>query len=599
MTRLASSPDDERLTPPPASAGERDARAWLAAATAAPASGAAGMRDATAATGWLLADTVAAIGYAAGLAGAIAAAASSPDAALSAAAPWLLLAVVAALARGACAALAAAAGARASARVRSAVRRQLVRAALSATSSAGPGSGEWMHLAADEVDALDGHVARHGPLQRAAMVAPVLVALAAAFASWPAALLLLATLVPFVVLMAWVGRASAGESARQFDAMARLSGLFADRLRALPVVLAFGAEARETQRLADAARDVATRTMRVLRLAFLSSATLEFFAALSVALVAVYAGFQLLGLLPFPVPDRLDLFRAFFVLALAPEFYLPLRRLAAAYHDRQAAETAASHLAPATVVAAGAPPESGAPRALPRAPRLVLEPLALRPGRDDDRLVRTPGFTVEPGECVALLGPSGSGKTSLLQALLGLVPVVEGGWRVELVAKAPAHAQDLHANGDDVARWSAWVGQSPLVMPGTIAHNLRLAAPDADDAALADAAGQSGLAALLAGRREGLQSRLDARGGGLSGGERRRLAVARALLKRDARIWLMDEPTAHLDATAEDALIDTLRTVTRGRTVLVATHSARVAAMADRVVRVVHVAHLGPMEDAR
>jgi ATP-binding cassette subfamily C protein CydD len=151
---------------------------------------------------------------------------------------------------------------------------------------------------------------------------------------------MLVTLVPFILAMALAGGAAARKAQAQHRALTRLSGLFVDRLRSLPMILTYGAEERITRHLGSAAQDAARRTMGVLGIAFASSAILDFFAALSVALVAVYCGFSLLHLLPFPAPEALTLPRAFYALALAPEFYLAMRRLAAAYHDKQQGEAA-------------------------------------------------------------------------------------------------------------------------------------------------------------------------------------------------------------------------------------------------------------------
>ena len=578
------------------SAADTDSGLAAREALAARVRGVAGIAAATAA---LLLDALAAIAFAAGLAGAVSALASG-----AATMPWLALLLGAAVARGACAWAFGRAGAAAAAAVKARARRAVVAAALHgavdttavpaaarAGTPADMTTGAFLGLAVDEVEALDAYAARFVPTRRAAVLAPLFVLVAAALASPVAAVILVATLLPFAFLIALVGSASAGESRRQFAALARLSGLFADRLRALPVVLACAAERRETARLAAAADAVATRTLVVLRLAFLSSAVLEFFAALCVALIAVYAGFHLLGLLPVPVPERLDLFRAFFVLALAPEFYLPLRRLAAAYHDRQAAQTATERLLvcgsaaddTAPAVAAGA--ATGAARSpAPAAPRLRVEALTIRWPGADTPLVAGLSFEVAPGRIVVLVGPSGSGKTSVLRALLGLAPVTAGGWRLDGADGVPLADANERFGGRKLAALAAWVGQTPLVVPGTLRDNLRLVAPDADDADIAAALHAAGLDALIAGREGGLDARLDARGGGLSGGERRRLAVARALLKQ-APLWLLDEPTAHLDAAAEDALVATLREAMRGRTVLMATHSERLAAIADVVVR--------------
>ncbi len=554
-----------------------------------------GVAGVTAATTALLFDALAAIAFAAGLAGSVAALASG-----AATAPWLVLLLGAAVARGACAWAFGRAGAAAAATVKARARCAVVTAALhgAAATTTSPSndsvdatSGAFLGLAVDDVEALDAHASRFVPTRRAAVLAPLLVLFAAAFASPIAAVILIATLLPFALLIALAGSTSAGESRRQFAALARLSGLFADRLRALPIVLACAAERRETARLAAAADAVATRTLAVLRLAFLSSAVLEFFAALCVALIAVYAGFQLLGLLPVHVPERLDLFRTFFVLALAPEFYLPMRRLAAAYHDRQAAQTATERLLAGggvgddTLPAVATGETAGASRSpAAAAPRLRVEGLTIRWPGADAPVVGGLSFDVAPGRVVALVGPSGSGKTSVLRALLALAPVTAGGWRLDDGDGVPLADATDGFGGRRLAALAAWVGQAPLVVPGTLRHNLRLVAPDADDAAVAAALRAAGLDALVAGRAGGLDARLDARGGGLSGGERRRLAVARALLKQ-APLWLLDEPTAHLDAASEDALVATLREALRGRTVLVATHSERLAAIADVVVR--------------
>ena len=225
------------------------------------------------------------------------------------------------------------------------------------------------HLTAavEGVDALDGYFARFLPMRIGAAISPLMIIGLAAVASPVSAGILLFTLLPFILGMALAGTAAAGESRRQFQALERLSGLFVDRIRALPAILAFDAAPRATAEVASASDELGRRTARVMRIAFVSSGVLEFFSALSVALIAVYCGFNLLRLLPFPVPETLDLPRAFFVLALAPEVYQPLRRLAAAYHDRQAAEAAAPALAvaePRTLRLAG----RGACRAVPTGP---------------------------------------------------------------------------------------------------------------------------------------------------------------------------------------------------------------------------------------
>ena len=511
----------------------------------------------------LVLDALAAIGFAAGLAGAVAAVARHASAL-----PWLAIVLLAGAARAMLLLLSACSGAVVARDAKRSVRARI----LSGVLRRPPGTsttGQALTSIVDEVEAIDGYVARFLPARFAAGVAPVLILIATAVASPIAAAILAETLIPFVVAMILAGGAAATESRRQFAAMSRLSAIFVDRVRALPLIIAFQAEDAEARVIGRAANDVARRTLRVLAVAFLSSGALEFFAALSVAMVAVYAGFSLLGLLPFDTHEMLDLRRAFFILALAPEFYAPLRRLAAAYHDKQAAETAAERLQSI---------ERDTPMPSARAPIFPVAPPAIR---FRDVAITYPGATapavsgfslaLRRGEIVALCGPSGCGKTSLLHCLLGLAPLSAGSVTIDgeaLVSLAGVAA--------------AWAGQAPLILSGTLAENIALGRPDASNAEIERAAIAAGLTTMLVGRG-GLGAHVDERGGGLSGGERRRIGLARALLS-DAPLLLLDEPTAHLDARAEADLVETVRRIAKGRTMLIATHSAPLAKIADRIV---------------
>lgn len=215
---------------------------------------------------------------------------------------WGLLAGVglSGLLRAGAQALAGLKGQQAATHAKSALRASVMTALLPSGQMGGRLIGEDLRVAIDDVEAHEGLIARFQPLRMAAMLSPLIIAAAVALASWFSALILLATLIPFGAGMALAGLAGKAEADRQFLALSRLSGLFVDRVAALPAILAFGAEDRVTRQIGGAARDVAARTMQILKIAFVSSAMMEFFAALSVALVAVYCGFSLLGLLPFP-----------------------------------------------------------------------------------------------------------------------------------------------------------------------------------------------------------------------------------------------------------------------------------------------------------
>ncbi|MGQ7249396.1 thiol reductant ABC exporter subunit CydD [Halomonas sp. V046] len=420
------------------------------------------------------------------------------------------------------------------------------------------------HQWVEQVEALDGYVARFWVQLRLVVLVPVVILVLVAFQDWLAAILLAVT-APFIPLfMALVGMGAESLNREQFVAVARLSGHFVDRVRGITTLRLFGAAERATVEVTAAADDYRRRSMRTLRLAFLSSAVLEFFSSVAIAVVAIYIGFGLLGDIPFGPASSLTLFSGLVILLLAPEFFQPLRTLSQSYHDRAAALAAADGLLALFEEAADAHREAGsgsAPAASGALVELIGASLAY-PGRG--RVLGPLDLAIAPGEVVVLTGPSGAGKSSVLQMLAGFV--------------APCEGARLTSPGFAFA----WMDQRPLLIQGSLGDNLRLTAPQASDTELVTALEQAGLGEVLAGLPAGLDTGLGERGRGLSGGQAQRLALARIFLS-DAPLVLLDEPTASLDAATEAVLIDGFQALAgQGRSLVIATHHPTLMGLGDR-----------------
>lgn len=438
-------------------------------------------------------------------------------------------------------------------------------------------SGLAASVLVEQAEAVVPHLARFQPARwRAAVVPPVILA-AVLPLSWTAALIL-AVAAPLIPLfMALVGWRAKAVSAAQLAELGSLNGALLDRLRGLSTIRTLGAVDATARRLRAEAESLRRRTMAVLRIAFLSSAVLELFAALGVAMVAVYVGFSLLGVLDFGHWGRpLDLAGGLFILLLAPAFFEPLRDLAAAWHDRAAGEAALAALA-----ALGAPgpmiqgSDAGVAPAPAGAPAVRLENVRLRHPGQAEPVFDGLSLHIAAGEHVALLAPSGGGKSSLLALLAGLAVADAGRILIGGEALTAESAPRLRAR-------MAHIAQRPHIFAGTLAGNVRLGRPAMDLKAARRALGAARLDAVAAARGS---APIGEGGHGLSGGEALRLAVARLAAAPQAGLILADEPTAHLDGATAREVADALFRLARGRTLILATHDPALAARADRIIR--------------
>ncbi len=477
-------------------------------------------------------------------------------------------------------------------------RRRLRAAALAAILRAGPAllrdrhSSALAALLVDRIEAVDGFFARWLPAASLAMAAPALVLLAAWLVQPFAALVLLCCGLAVPVMQAVFGIGAAAASRRQFQALARLQAYFVDRVRGIATLVLAGRADDEAGRLAVAAADLRRRTMRVLRVAFLSSAGLDCALAVALVVIALHDGGRLLsgaqatglpapadpvsGALPGALPGALSVAQALFVLLLVPEFFAPLRAFALAYQDRLQVGACAEALAAlpdasgASAVAPGVSPD----RAACGGVAVTFEHVGYAWTEARGPVLDGLGFSIAPGETVLLSGPSGAGKSTVIEILLGFVQPQSG--RVLL------DGIDLRSRAPDArSRLIGWIGQNPMLFAGTLRKNILFGRPDASPAALQAALATAALDELVASLPEGLDTRIGEGGYGLSGGQAQRVAIARAAL-HDAPLLLLDEPTAQLDPDTERSILASLRALARNRTVLLATHAEAAQLIAGR-----------------
>jgi len=430
-----------------------------------------------------------------------------------------------------------------------------------------PPSGQAASVMAEQSEAIIPYLVRYQPACWRTVCLPVAILAAVAPMSWLAALVLAvaAPLIPLFMILVGLGARAASRT--QMVEMGSMNAFLLDRLRGLASLRALGAVEATAGRLASSAQSLRQRTMAVLRIAFLSSAVLELFSALGVAMVAAYIGFSLLGTLTVGSwGQRLGLGQAMFILLLAPAFFEPLRELAAAWHDKAAGQAGLDALnALAAPQAAVRLPGSGQsstaliPSAQPPSVSIMQLDFAY-PG--EAQRFRQFNLEVQAGEHLALLGTSGAGKSTLLSLLAGLVPASAGEIHIGGVRL-------VDANVDAARQRMAWIGQRPHIFSASVARNLTLGRAVADAAALRRTLQLADLAGVTQAQP---QIMLSDGGHGLSGGEAVRLALARAALAPQADLLLVDEPTAHLDRETAARVIDALCALAQGKTMLVATH---------------------------
>ncbi|WP_429052054.1 heme ABC transporter permease/ATP-binding protein CydD [Aeromonas rivipollensis] len=461
----------------------------------------------------------------------------------------------------------------------SAVRQAIRELVLTRLARLGPAyiqrrpAGSWASLLLEQIEDMQEFFSRYLPQMAIAVFIPLVILVAVFPVNWAAGIILLGTapLIPLFMILVGVGAADANR--RNFQSLARLSGHFLDRLKGLRTLQLFMRTQAEGEAIRDASEDFRERTMEVLRLAFLSTAVLEFFAAIAVALVAVYFGFSYIDHLNFGnYGVKVTLFTGLFVLFLAPEFYAPLRELGAHYHAKAQAIGAAEQLLEFLEAEVSEPASGSAPFQADGPIRVEARALEVL-SAEGKVLVGPIDFTLEAGTRTALVGISGAGKSSLVNALLGFAPY-RGSLRV--------NGQELAEL--DMSQWRlqlGWLSQNPQLFHASLRDNLLLARPTASDAELEAALVRA--QAWEFAKEKGFDYPVGDQAGGLSVGQAQRLALARTLLK-STQLMVLDEPTASLDRHSERAIMSTLEQAAVGQTLLMITHRLDQLSQMDNIL---------------
>ena len=433
-------------------------------------------------------------------------------------------------------------------------------------------AGSWASIMLEQVENLHNFYARFLPQQSLSAIVPVVILIAVFPLNWAAGLILMITapLVPLFMII--VGIAAADNSQKNMDTLSRLSAQFLDRLHGLETLRLFNRTSEQIEHIENATEDFRETTMDVLKLAFLSSAVLEFFTSISIALMAVYFGFSYLGQIEFGTYNApLTLFTGFFCLILAPEFYQPLRDLGAYYHDRAAGIGAADAIVDFLESDYLTVHQNEKTISLESAVEIYAENLVVL-STQGSALTKPLNFQIPANHNVALVGQSGAGKTSLMNVILGFLPY-EGSLKI--------NGQELReSNLADWRKHIAWVGQNPLLLQGTIKENLLLGNIQANDEEINQALMRSQAKEFT--DKLGLHHEIKDGGLGVSVGQAQRLAIARALLRK-GDLLLLDEPTASLDAQSENLVLQALNEASQHQTTLMITHRIEDLKQCDQI----------------
>ena len=432
-------------------------------------------------------------------------------------------------------------------------------------------TGSWANLMLEQVENLHNFYARYLPQQFLSLIVPILILCVVFPINWVAGLILFSTLPLLPIFMALAGIKAVEANQRNIGVLSRMSGQFLDKLRGLETIRLFGQAEKQTEQIYQSTEEFRLSTMDVLKMAFLSSAVLEFFTAISIAVMAVYFGFTFLGELDFGgYGVAVGLFTGFFCLMLAPEFYQPLRELGVFYHDKAAAIAAADNIE--AFLNEEVLSHQVSQKDFQNQPLVIQAKDCVVLSVQGKCLTQPLNFEICEKQHIALVGQSGAGKSSLMNMLLGFLPY-EGSVTINGVELRELNLSQWRAK-------LAWVGQNPQLIRGSLKENILLGNREVSEQSLEQALSRSKADEFV--YRLGLEHQVQDSNAGISGGQAQRIAIARALL-RDYELLMLDEPTASLDLQSEQQVLEALQHLSQQHTTLMITHRVEDLANCDEI----------------
>lgn len=442
-------------------------------------------------------------------------------------------------------------------------------------------SGDVVNALSDGIEGLEAYYARYLPMMSVISLLPLTILVFAFAHDWLAALIMLITAPLIPVFMILIGKGTEKRNQQQWKTLAKMSAHFLDVIQGLTTLKLFNASRKEASVIARISNDYRERTMSVLRVAFLSSFMLEFFTSVSIALVAVSIGFRLFW-------GEMDFYYGFFVLLLAPEFYLPLRNMGTHYHARMEAIGAADRIIDIleTPLPSQNTTKQGNMLANARRASITIENLSFH-YPDQRQALTNLNLTIHAGENLAIIGKSGAGKTTLTQLLMGFLPIQQGNIWLNY------HDNNQSLTAIPIEQWHqnlAWLPQKPQLFPMTIAENIALGHAEIDSKSLErirQAAIKAHIHDFIETLPAGYQTLIGEGGHGLSGGQKQRIALARVFFKQ-APIVFLDEATASLDMQSEALIEKSLQTLRQESTLIMIAHRLQTIKKADRIAIMQH-----------